>query len=62
MMPGLWPYRSAKPFSGHSTQHQGFQLTGSGCLKFNKEPKGHLVFQDHNDMVEFRTLRLKKLK
>lgn len=30
--------------------------------KFNKEPKGHLVFQDHNDRVEFRTLRLKKLK
>jgi Domain of Unknown Function (DUF1080) len=30
--------------------------------KFNKEPKGHLVFQDHNDVVEFRTLRVMKLK
>jgi hypothetical protein len=32
MMPGRWPFRSAKPFSGHPTLHQGFQATGSGCL------------------------------
>lgn len=29
--------------------------------KFNKEPKGHLVFQDHGDVVSFRTLRVKEL-
>ena len=29
--------------------------------KFNKEPKGHLVFQDHGDVVSFRSLRVKEL-
>lgn len=29
--------------------------------KFNKEPKGHLVFQDHGDVVAFRSLRVKEL-
>jgi hypothetical protein len=29
--------------------------------KFNKEPKGHFVFQDHGDVVSFRTLRVKEL-
>lgn len=26
MIPGLWPYTNAKPFSGHPTQCQGFQV------------------------------------
>ncbi len=29
--------------------------------KFNKEAKGHLVFQDHGDVVSFRSLRVKEL-
>jgi len=29
--------------------------------KFNKLPKGHLVFQDHKDVVAFRSLRIKEL-
>lgn len=28
---------------------------------FNKAPKGHIVFQDHGDKVEFRTIRIKGL-
>ena len=28
---------------------------------FNKEKKGHIVFQDHGDTVAFRNIRLKKL-
>lgn len=34
----------------------------AGWPRFNKEPKGHIVFQDHNDVVEFRTLRIRELK
>jgi hypothetical protein len=29
--------------------------------KFNKSPKGHFAFQDHGNVVSFRTLRIKEL-
>jgi hypothetical protein len=32
-----------------------------GWEHFNKAAKGHIVFQDHGDKVEFRSIRIKKL-
>jgi len=32
-----------------------------GWEHFNKAAKGHIVFQDHGDKVEFRSVRIKKL-
>ncbi len=33
----------------------------NGWEHFNKAPKGHIVFQDHGDKVQFRTIRIKSL-
>ena len=43
MMPGLWPYRSAKPFSGQAQQTQDFAVPGSGCLTLCAEPSKALL-------------------
>jgi hypothetical protein len=33
----------------------------NGWEHFNKAAKGHIVFQDHGDRVEFRSIRIRKL-